>query len=110
ETFVCYPYLALVTADGPAMAMLLAGTVGHQGRIHCRFYCRLIGRHKPGAPQYYPARLKPTGYTETGCDHDDVDLNDLLNTFNSHESHSRYMANVEHISKIEPISMQLYMT
>ncbi|KAJ3911922.1 hypothetical protein F5877DRAFT_93697 [Lentinula edodes] len=85
EIFVAYPHLALVTADGPAMAML-SGFVGHQGRVHCRFYCPLIGRHKPGASQYYPVRLKPDNYSVSGCDHGD--------SFTSLEASTRYQANL----------------
>ncbi|KAJ3925070.1 MAG: hypothetical protein NXY57DRAFT_1051750 [Lentinula lateritia] len=77
EIFLCYPHLALVTADGPAMAML--------SRIHCRFYCPIIGRHKPGHAQYYPA---------PGCDHDDVDLQDLLHSMDSNEASARYLKNL----------------
>ena len=40
RTFRTRPFLALVTADGPAMANI-AGTVGHTGKKACRFYCPL---------------------------------------------------------------------
>lgn len=96
EIFVAYPHLALVTADGPAMAML-SGFVGHQGRVHCRFYCPLIGRHKPGASQYYPVRLKPDNYSVSGCDHGDVDLDALLKSFTSLEASTRYQANLAQV-------------
>ncbi|KIM36421.1 hypothetical protein M413DRAFT_20524 [Hebeloma cylindrosporum] len=92
-TFISNPFLALATADGPGMACL-NGCVGHQGKIHCRLQCPLKGRHKPGASQYYPARLKPQDYSVPGCDHGDVDLNTLLETFDSKEASSRYRENL----------------
>ncbi|KAI5896870.1 uncharacterized protein SCHCODRAFT_01200310 [Schizophyllum commune H4-8] len=87
------PFLHLVTADGPAMAYL-DGFVGHHGRIHCRFYCPIVGRHKLGGPHYYPARLRPHNYQVTGCDHDDVDLVDLLASHDSSRAAARYSANL----------------
>ncbi|KAH7872538.1 uncharacterized protein C8R40DRAFT_1162175 [Lentinula edodes] len=53
EIFVAYPHLALVTANGPAMAML-SGFVGHQGHVHS------------GASQYYPLCQKPDNYSISG--------------------------------------------
>ncbi|KAJ7048248.1 hypothetical protein C8F01DRAFT_931624, partial [Mycena amicta] len=58
-------------ADGPGMAMI-DGLVGHNGAYGCRIFCPVKGRHKPNAPTYYPALLKPVNYTVSGCDHDDV--------------------------------------
>jgi hypothetical protein len=96
--FISKPFLALTTADGPGMACL-SGFVGHQGKIHCRFYCPLIGRHKPLAPSYYPVRFKPDNYTVDGCDHPDVDLNALLTAFTSTESTRRYKENLAYVSQ-----------
>lgn len=87
------PFLAAATADGPGMACL-NGCVGHQGKIHCRLHCPLKGRHKSGAPQYYPVRLKPDNYNVAGCDHDDVNLETLLSSFTSEEASSRYRKNL----------------
>ncbi|KDQ08689.1 hypothetical protein BOTBODRAFT_118277 [Botryobasidium botryosum FD-172 SS1] len=67
------PYLALATADGPGLAML-DGTVGHTGALGCRVHCAVVGRHRPGAPCYYPAHLKPHDYNVSGCDHDSIDV------------------------------------
>ncbi|OBZ66066.1 hypothetical protein A0H81_13935 [Grifola frondosa] len=74
--FTSNPFLAMATADGPAMAYM-NGLVGHHGAYGCRLYCPLKGRHKPGCPHYYPALLKPDDYTVQGCDHDDVNLSHL---------------------------------
>ncbi|PBK71782.1 hypothetical protein ARMSODRAFT_987561 [Armillaria solidipes] len=68
--FICNPFLALVTADGPAQAML-SGCVGHHGKYGCRYFCPLKGRHKPGGTHYYAARLKPDNYSVSGCSHND---------------------------------------
>jgi len=51
----------------------LNGLTGHKGAYGCRLYCPTPGRHKPGAPTYYPAHLKPDNYSITGCDHNDID-------------------------------------
>jgi hypothetical protein len=91
-SFISNPFLALATADGPGMAYL-NGCVGHQGKIHCHLHCPLKGRHKPGAAQYYPARLKPHNYSVPGCDHGDVNLDTLLQAFDSKEA-SWYMRNL----------------
>jgi len=90
------PFLALATADGPGMACM-NGFVGHQGKVHCRLYCPIIGRHKANTPQYYPVRLKPNHYTVEGCSHNDVDLGELLNSFTSQESSERYKKNLDFV-------------
>ncbi|KAG6835383.1 hypothetical protein H0H93_001990 [Arthromyces matolae] len=64
-------YTVAATADGPGM-VYLNGLVGHSGKIGCRLWCGLIGRHKPGASMYYPMLSKPDNYTVAGCDHADV--------------------------------------
>jgi len=56
--FLSHPFLFVATADGPGMAFL-TGLVGHSGRMGCRLYCGLQGRHKPGAPTYYPVLRRP---------------------------------------------------
>jgi hypothetical protein len=92
--FISHPFFALATADGPGMACL-NGLVGHHGRVHCRLYCPLVGRHKQGGTHYYPARLKPINYSVQGCDHGDISLYRLLETFNSKESTQRYENNLK---------------
>ncbi|CDO73553.1 hypothetical protein BN946_scf185014.g23 [Trametes cinnabarina] len=65
-------FLALVLADGPAMA-LLSGMVGHSGRRGCRLYCPLVGRRKPNTGNYYPVMLRPAEpYALAGSCHGDV--------------------------------------
>lgn len=103
QIFTSYPFFALLTADGPGMACL-NGFVGHQGRMHCRLYCPIIGRHKSGAPQYYPARLKPNNYSVQGCDHADVDLNTLLNNFTSEAAAAQYGRNLKFLAESSGIT------
>ena len=74
RTFKSHPFLAFATADSPGMTHL-SGLVGHQGKLGCRLYCEMQGRHKPGGTHYFPAARKPLNYTVTGCSHNDVDLN-----------------------------------
>ncbi|KAI0054811.1 hypothetical protein BV25DRAFT_1873269 [Artomyces pyxidatus] len=86
------PFVAFGAADTPAMA-LLDGMVGHSGRFGCHFYCEMQGRHKPNAPHYYPARLKPHNYVMPGSDHDDVSLRSLI-AVSSEATAQRYEANL----------------
>lgn len=96
HVFTSHPFLALVTADGPAMACL-SGFVGHQGKCHCRLHCPIQGRHKPGGAQYYPVRFKPDNYTVAGSDHDDIDLKSLLEKFTPQESEERYRQSLDYV-------------
>lgn len=97
KIYIDKPFLAFGTADGPGMAAM-SGFVGHHGKMHCRVYCPMKGRHKAGAKQYYPARLKPSGdYTVSGCDHPDVNLRELLENFDLKESEERYNKNLDHL-------------
>jgi len=94
------PFLALASADGPAMAWM-SGCVGHQGKHHCRLYCPIKGRHKPNQGTYYPCRMKPDGYTVEGCSHDDIDLVNLVNAFRQEQSSGavqvRYESNLARV-------------
>ena len=74
--YTSHPFFFLGTADGPGLAAL-HGQVGHHGAFGCCVYCGLKGRHKPGAPHYYPALLRPHDYNLPGCDHADVDIYNL---------------------------------
>ncbi len=65
EKFISRLFLALNTADGPAMAYL-NGLVGHHGKFGCRLYCPVPGRHKPNGSHYYPALMKPDDYVMPG--------------------------------------------
>ncbi|KAG2351139.1 hypothetical protein BDR07DRAFT_1321245 [Suillus spraguei] len=51
-------FLFVGIANGPGI-VFLTGLVGHHSRFACHLYCRLPGRHKPGAPTYYPALDMP---------------------------------------------------
>jgi hypothetical protein len=89
--FTSHPFLALATADGPAMASI-NGLVGHQGRNGCRLYCPLKGRRKPNGTHYYPALLKPIGYIVDGCDHPDVLPSDITSrTFKNYDAKLKYL-------------------
>jgi hypothetical protein len=91
STFVSRPFLGYGTADGPGVTYL-NGLVGHQGRSGCRLSCPMVGRHKPGCPHYYPARLKPHNYAVSGCDHDDVEIPAIPQS-----TSERYLENLEYL-------------
>ncbi|KDQ52675.1 hypothetical protein JAAARDRAFT_198028 [Jaapia argillacea MUCL 33604] len=86
--YVDDPFVLLGTADGPGLAYL-NGLVGHHGGQGCRLHCPIRGRHKTGAPQYFPALLKPTNYSVVGCDHPDLDVYNL-----PYASRAHYLANL----------------
>ena len=67
--YISHPFLALATADGPAMAYI-NGLVGHQGKIGCRLYCPFPGRCK--GSHYYPVCLKPLDDNTSDNNHDDL--------------------------------------
>ena len=95
-TVTSFPFLSLATADAPGMAAI-NGFVGHQGRVHCRLYCPLVGRHKPEMSSYYPALQKPQNYVMKGCDHDDVDLRKLLREHSPQQAFIAYKAAIENL-------------
>lgn len=69
KRYISHPFLALATADGPAMAYI-NGLVGHQGKIGCRLYCPFPGRRK--GSHYYPVCLKPENDDIPDNNHDDL--------------------------------------
>lgn len=72
-----HPFFALAAADGPGLTHL-NGLVGHMGKNGCRLYCGIRGRRKPRDSHYYPALLKPLApYSVEGCDHPDLNFDDL---------------------------------
>jgi hypothetical protein len=75
--FVSRPFLAAVGADAVRLAPI-AGTVGHNGKHGCRVHCPFVGRHKAWGTHYYGAQLKPTNFAVAGCDHNDVNLKNIL--------------------------------
>jgi hypothetical protein len=89
--FTSYLFLILGCADSPAMA-LLSGLVGHHGKNGCRLSCPLTGRHKDGAPHYFPVRLKPLGYTVDGCSHADVPVEQVLDDSHQMEKYRNALA------------------
>ncbi|KAJ6494491.1 hypothetical protein C8R45DRAFT_1052932 [Mycena sanguinolenta] len=91
EVFTSRPFLLLETADGPGLTYL-NGLVGHHGAYGCRLYCALKGRHKEGAPTYYPAMNKPNNYNVEGCSHDDVDPRSIAGA-----SESEYQQNLAYV-------------
>ncbi len=91
--FTSNVFFLLACADALGMAPL-SGLVGHHGKQGCRLFCPLPGRHKPGLPQYYPARLKPDNYTLSGCDHGDFPLSDIIDSDNAPE---RYAENLKYV-------------
>ena len=88
-------FLAFVTADTVGMADL-NGWVGHHGKYGCRLMCGLPGRHKPGirGGHYFPAMLKPHNFTVAGCDHPDIDINNLPSS-SSAEYHRKIRTVIE---------------
>ena len=80
--YISHPFLALATADGPAMAYI-NGLVGHQGKIACRLYCPFPGRRK--GSHYYPVCLKPDDDTIPDNNRDDVNPSKFAsNTFSNY--------------------------
>jgi hypothetical protein len=52
----------------------------------------LPGHHKEGGTHYYPALLKPNNYTVEGCDHPDIDVNNLpLPSVQDYEQKLKYL-------------------
>jgi hypothetical protein len=93
KTFTSQLFLALNTADGPAMAYL-NGLVGHHGKFGCRLYCAVPGRHKPNGSHYYPALMKPVNYVMQGCDHEDLPF-----TLSAGPSSNLYFSNLNFLLK-----------
>ena len=76
EEIVSRLFFCFFTADTVAIPTL-NGLVGHTGGSGCRIPCGQRGRRKPKQPTYYPAALKPINYSVKGCDHPDIDLNQI---------------------------------
>ena len=93
EKFISWLFLALNTADGPAMAYL-NGLVGHHGKFGCCLYCPVPGRHKPNGSHYYPALMKPVNYIMPGCDHKDLPF-----TLSAISSSNLYISNLNFLLK-----------
>lgn len=74
--FTSLPMLAFATASAVAM-VTLSSWVGHHGKYGCCLLCGLSGQHKPGAPHYYPALLKPDNCNLEASNHPDYDIFNL---------------------------------
>ena len=89
--FVSKIFFLLGLANAPGMA-LVSGFVGHTGRVGCRLYCPLVGRHKAGASTYYPARFRPDNYNVRGCSHPDIPADSITDgCVQSYRSNLRYV-------------------
>ena len=75
-TFTSRPWIFLAEADAIG-APDMTGYVAHHGKLGCRFRCGRLGRRKPGGSHYYAVCLRPPGYHERGCDHDNYDPFDI---------------------------------
>ncbi|ETW76855.1 hypothetical protein HETIRDRAFT_125856 [Heterobasidion irregulare TC 32-1] len=91
------PFLALGTADSPAMAMIFGG-VGHHGAYGCRLYCPQKGCHKRGGAQYYPACLRPCDCEGVPEEPPDYDLR-TIKIPSAQETEARYLSNLKFVSQ-----------
>ncbi|KAH8802337.1 hypothetical protein DL96DRAFT_1773948 [Flagelloscypha sp. PMI_526] len=87
--FISHIWLLLSTADGPGQQHM-SGANGHTARIACRFFCRMLGRHRLRAPQYYPALLRPTNSAYPDTEQDDISVSSLRTSPSSPDSHAAY--------------------
>ena len=67
------PFFFAGTADTRGLPAI-SGLVGHSGKHGCRLYCGFRGRHKAGAPMYYPAALKLVNHDPGDYHHPDIDV------------------------------------
>ncbi|KAG1882125.1 hypothetical protein F4604DRAFT_1879554 [Suillus subluteus] len=104
--FQSNPFLFVATADGPSMAFL-TGLVGHHGKFGCRLYCGLPGRHKPGAPTYYPAMRQPHGNT----DHPNILINQLSPARSlDYEHNVQCIVSCQYVAKYEQACLETGIT
>ena len=87
--FVSQPFLTAIGADAVGLA-LIAGMVGHNGKHSCWVHCPFVGWHKACSTHYYGAWLKPTNFTVAECNHDSVDLDNILTAHTSATSKAWY--------------------
>lgn len=93
EVVTSDPFLAQLTADRVGLPAI-NGMAGHTATYGCRTNCDTKGRHKPEAPQYYPAHLQPSNYTVPECNHGDVDVANV-----SHVQPDEYHKNLVFVMK-----------
>ena len=70
---------SLLAAIG-ANAVPISKTVCHNGKHSYQVH---ISRHKAGGTHYYGTQLKPTNVAVAGCNHNNVDLNNILAAYTS---------------------------
>ena len=86
------PFFFAGTADTKGLPAI-SGLVGHSGKHGCRLYCGFPGRHKPGAPMYYPAALKPMNHAPDDYHHPDIDVATNVSSPNVNE----YLTNLKNL-------------
>ena len=95
--YISHPFLALVTADGPAM-VYINGLVGHQGKIACQLYCPFPGRCK--GSHYYPVCPKPDNDTIPDNNCDNVNLSKLAsNNFSNYNKSLELLSSSHTLAK-----------
>ncbi|ETW86507.1 hypothetical protein HETIRDRAFT_305914 [Heterobasidion irregulare TC 32-1] len=106
----CWPFLALVIANSPAMAFIF-GSVGHHRAYGCHLYFCQKGCHKPGGAQYYLACLKLIGSDIASSNHSNYDLCTMI-ILMAEETEKRYLSNLTHVlearSAVEYHAWQLW--
>ena len=99
--FTSIPFLGFVTGDQNAIAPL-QGWVGHKGKHGCRVMCGHPSRRVPGTGHYYPALLKPDGYGESGCDHDDISLDSVPSpSTHLYRQHLEYVLHAPNVTEFK---------
>ena len=87
------------TADTKGLPVI-SGLVGHSGKHGCRLYCGFPGRHKPGAPMYYPAVLKPNNHYPDDYHHPDFDVANI-----SSPNINEYLSNLQRLLQATTMAM-----
>lgn len=86
-------FVAFVTADCPGM-IYLNGLVDHVGKSGCRLWCGMPGHHQPNSRCYYPALLKSHNFSVNGCDHEDVNPQQVANASVNASTYTEKLAEV----------------
>ena len=95
--YISHPFLALATADGPAMAYI-NGLVGHQGKIGWRLYCPFPG-HRKGS-HYYLVCLKLLDNNTSDNNHNDLNPTTFTSiTFSNYKKSLAYLIESHSLTK-----------
>ncbi|KAF9496980.1 hypothetical protein BDN71DRAFT_1388425 [Pleurotus eryngii] len=78
QTTFSRPAVSVAMADAVGIPEV-DGSVGHHGAHGCRLRCKTKGRHK-GAGHYFAAHMKPIAYNVQDCNHEDVDIRNLVSS------------------------------